>query len=355
MVFVELLDKEYEDFVSSCRYGSMMQSIERANVRRAMNGYQVALLGVKNDKKKVVAAGLLMIKGKEGMIQLGPVLDFENEKIVRFYIENLVKWCKDNGLWSIDVLPPVLVSKRDIDGTKIWEDRQEKLFTIFKEYNFSHAGFTTKAGIKALRWMFVKDIEGMKDMREVELSFNASTRKKWHQTERELEIYILKDKNELGEWIKPVRESDARNHVKTRGMDYFEKIWDAFGERATFVEARVKETGELVSSELDFWYDNESIAFIAGTMEKMKAYNGITAIKGWQMQECLRRGIKRVNFYGLDGDFSDKNPLLRAKSGFRGVIEEYIGEFSLVFYPRRLAVMKLMQKIKRKLKSLGRC
>lgn len=345
MDFVELEDREYEKFLNGRHYSGMMQSLERAKMRRMMDGYKVVLLGVKDDNK-IVAEGLLMIKGKEGMMQLGPILDYENTKVVRFYIKNLAKWCKDNGLWSIDVMPPVLLSTRDLDGTKIWENSQKKLFDIFKECGFRHAGFTVEAGMKALRWMFVKNIDGMKDMREVELSFNASTRKKWHQTERELEIYILKEKSELKDWIVPLRESNARNHVKTRSLDYFEKIWDAFGDKATFVEARVKETGELVSSEVDFWYDTESIAFLAGTMENMKSYNGITAIKGWQMQECLKRGIKRVNFYGLDGDFSEHNPLLKAKSGFRGVVEEYIGEFGLVFHPVRLVMIKISRKIK---------
>jgi lipid II:glycine glycyltransferase (peptidoglycan interpeptide bridge formation enzyme) len=43
--------------------------------------------------------------------------------------------------------------------------------------------------------------------------------------------------------------------------------------------------------------------------------------------------VKRANFYGIDGDFSENNKLLEFKSGFGVDIEEYVGGFRLILQP----------------------
>ena len=242
-----------------------------------------------------------------------------------------------------------MFSIRNFDGTAKESFGQEKLFEIFSKLGFKHTGFSEKMEFKALRWMFVKNLDGLNDMRAVELSFNASTRKKYHQTKRNLEIYTLKDKSELKDWIVPLQESNLKNHIKTRDLKYFEDLWDTFGKKASFVEARVADTKKIVSSELDIWHNNESVAFLAGTINNLKKYNGITAIKGWQLEECLKRKQKRANFYGIDGVFTSDNPLLKSKSGFGGFVEEYIGGFKIVLNPVRYYINSLTIKLKRKL------
>ena len=47
----------------------------------------------------------------------------------------------------------------------------------------------------------------------------------------------------------------------------------------------------------------------------------------------MKRGVKRANFYGIDGDFSENNKLLEFKSGFGVDIEEYVGGFRLILQP----------------------
>ena len=233
-----------------------------------------------------------------------------------------------------------------MDGSVIDEYDRSNIFQAFEKAGFRHEGFTTEVENKANRWMFVKDLSGMKTLRDAELTMNASTRKKLHKTARELEIHVLKDKSEFPAWREALVESNLRNGIPTRDVKYFEDLWDEFGDDAVFVEARVKETGELVSSEVDIFHPNEMVAFVAGTIEHNKHFNGSTAIKGWNIEECLRRGQTRMNLYGMKGDFSPSNPLLFFKSGLGGITEEYIGGFSITLNGARL----LLNKVKRKLK-----
>ena len=193
--------------------------------------------------------------------------------------------------------------------------------------------------------MFSKDLTGLKTLRDAELSMNSSTRKKLHKTQRELDIKVLTDKSELKEWLTALEESDKRNGVHTRNVKYFEDLWDAFGENVIFVEARRKDNGELVSSEVDILHPNEMVAFVAGTIEKNKHFNGSVAIKGFNIEKCLELNQTRLNLYGMEGDFTPENPLLHFKSGLKGISEEYIGGFRLVLNKRKLFLRKVSRRL----------
>ncbi len=348
MKFQLISPEEFTNYADNSIYSNFMQSVQRDALRRKM-GYSTYLVGIK-DGEKVLAVGLLVEKDREAWLQNGPLLDWNNRDIVDFFLKNLLSFCKARAILEIEIYPPVLLSVRDDKGNILRSFDQNELFHTFSSNGFHHMGFSKELEFKALRWMFVKDLSSIHDMREAELSFNSSTRKKYHQTKRNLDIYVLKDKAELKKWIIPLQESNAKNHIKTRSLKYFEDFWEAFGDQASFVEARLKDTGETVSSELDIWHKNESVAFLAGTIGHLKKYNGITAIKGWQIEECLRRGQKRVNFYGVDGIFSEDNNLLNAKKGFHGEVEEYVGGFKAIINPVKYATNRISGKIKRKLK-----
>lgn len=348
MKFQIITPEEFTSYANQSKYSNFMQSTERDLLRRRM-GYSTHLVGVKEDDQ-ILAVGLLVKKDHEAWLQNGPLLDWTNTDLIDFFLKNLLEFCKNHDIFEVEVYPPVLLSIRDDKGDVLQSFDQKELFRIFSENGFHHMGFSEKLEFKALRWMFVKDLSSIHDMREAELSFNSSTRKKYHQTKRNLDIYVLQDKSELKRWIIPLQESNAKNHIKTRDLKYFEDFWDAFGDQASFVEARLKETGETVSSELDIWHKNESVAFLAGTISSLKKYNGITAIKGWQIEECLKRGQKRANFYGIDGIFTEDNNLLNAKKGFHGEVEEYIGGFKKTIHPVKYATHRISGKIKRKLK-----
>lgn len=346
MEFVELSEKDFTKFERSAPSGNFFQSVPRAKLRVKM-GWQTFLVGVKKDGK-TLAAALIIARNHEALLQLGPVLDYNNTKLLNFFLREVKTFAAVHDFYQLEIFPPVMIKSHAADGSVVEARDYAKLMQIFKKHGFTHEGFTVEVENKANRWMFVKDLNGFKTLRDAELSMNASTRKKLHKTARELEVRVLQDKSELPEWREALLESNNRNGIPTRDVKYFEDLWDAFHDEAVFVEARVKDTGELVSSEVDIFHPNEMVAFVAGTIESKKHYNGSTAIKGWNIEECLRRGQTRMNLYGIRGDFSPDNPLLFFKAGLGGVTEEYIGGFRIVLKPFKL----LQNKIKRRLKII---
>ena len=346
MEFVELKPTEFTNFEQKMSTGNFFQSIERAELRKKM-GFSTFLVGVKQ-KDQVKTAALIVERDGEAWIQLGPILDYKDSKLLDYFLSEIIKYAKTKRFIKLEIFPPVVLNTREADGSVIKAFDCQKIFDLFKKHSFSHEGFTIEVENKANRWMFVKDLTGIKDIREAELTMNSSTRKKLHKTRRELYVKVLQDKSELPEWLLALKDSDKRNGVHTRDVKYFEDLWDSFGKKAIFVEARRKDNDELVSSEVDIFHPNEMVAFVAGTVEKNKHFNGSTAIKGWNIEECLRRKQNRLNLYGMKGIFSPSNPLLYFKAGLRGVTEEYIGGFCLVLDHKKL----LMNKIRRRLKRI---
>lgn len=345
MIFTDLTPAEFTKFEQKQPTGNFFQSTARADLRQKM-GFSTYLVGVK-EKSRVLAAAMIVERGGEAWIQIGPVLNYSNLELLDFFLTEIKKYAINKHFVKLEIFPPIVLRTRRQDGSTIKEYNTAAIFDTFKKHGFTHEGFTIEIENKANRWMFIKDLTDIKDLRAAELTMNSSTRKKLHKTRRELDVKVLTDKKELKEWIRALQDSDERNGVRTRNVKYFEDLWDSFGKDAVFVEARRKDNGELVSSEVDIFHPNEMVAFIAGTVEKNKRFNGSTAIKGWNIEECLRRGYNRLNLYGMKGIFSPDNPLLYFKSGLGGYTEEYIGGFCLVLDRRKLLVNKIRRRLKR--------
>lgn len=348
MKLVEISESEFTKFERKNPYGNFFQSVKRAELRKRMK-YGAKLLGLM-DKEKLAGVALVIEHNHEAWVQMGPILDWEKSSIVKAFAKEFKAFAEQQGYWQIEVFPPVIYSLREIDGSVRKQFNRKAIFKAFNDAGYKHEGFTVEIENKAQRWLYTKDLSGMKTIYDAEMSFNGSTRKKLRHTRREVYVRRLTDKAQLGEWIEALRESNNRNGVPTRPLKYFEDIWDCFGDEAIFIEVRRRDNDELVSSEVDILHPNEMVAFLAGSIEKNKKFNGSTAIKGWQIEECLKIGQKRLNLYGMEGKFSLDNPLLRFKGGLRGVTEEYVGGFRCTLKPGKMLAGKVLGRAKRLVK-----
>lgn len=344
MKFCELTETEFTKFEEKSFYGNFFQSVPRAKLRERM-GFKSFLVGVK-DGDSVLAAGLAIEKFGEVWVQIGPVLDWDNIELVRAFVSGIVDFCKEKGFSEIEIFPPVLLSIREPNGEKKFDFDRKEIFKVFNDYGFSHLGFSVGTEYKANRWMAVKNLREMKDLDDIYESVTSTTRRYMRKTSRELEVRLLKDKSEIPAWRAALESSNLRNGIKTRELKYFEDVWDTFGDKVLFVAAVIKGTDTIVAGDLCFVHPNEIVSFLAGMVEEYKKLNGPTAINGWLMEECLRRGIPRFNFYGVEGDFSPENHLLDFKAGFGIDIEEYIGGFKKVLNPTKFKIGRLKRKVK---------
>jgi alanine adding enzyme len=252
---------------------------------------------------------------------------------VKFWIKSIVSFAKEHGFISLEVFPPALLAIRDAKGEVLKSLPGAKLEKIFADAGFSYMGRTVELENKANRWMAVKNLKGFKDMTEVRASYKKNVRNKLRKISPELEVYELKEKSEIPMLAEAVDQSNHKNGVVSRYLSYYEWMWDAWGENTRFIVARRKEDKAVVAGRILIYHPNEVVSFISGTTQRYKKLNGMTFLQDWLLEDCLKRGVKRANFYGIDGDFSENNKLLEFKSGFGVDIEEYVGGFRLILQP----------------------
>lgn len=333
MKFVELSEAEFREFEQKQKCGNFFQSVERKNLRKVM-GWDVHLFGLKNDDK-IKAAGLVMIKNGTARLALGPILDYSKPNLLLDFMKCLVEFCREEDLIEIEAYPPVLMSVRDVHGEKIAEYDVSKVKHVFEDLGFKYKGETVAVENVANRWMCVKDLSEIHNQDELRATYKKNVRNKLRKVSPLLEIDELKDKSQLPDFYVAITESDKKNGVVSRKLDYWEDVWDVFGNKVHFVVVRKKETGEPVCARVHFDHPNEVVTFVSGTVQRFKQLNGMTFLQDWTLNNTIERGYKRINFYGLSGDFSKNNHLLEFKSGFGVVIEEYVGGFSLILDPKR--------------------
>ena len=333
MKFVELSEAEFREFEQKQKCGNFFQSVERKNLRKVM-GWDVHLFGLKNDDK-IKAAGLVMIKNGTARLALGPILDYSKLNLLLDFMKCLVEFCREEDLIEIEAYPPVLMSVRDVHGEKIAEYDVSKVKHVFEDLGFKYKGETVAVENVANRWMCVKDLSEFHNQDELRATYKKNVRNKLRKVSPLLEIDELKDKSQLPDFYVAITESDKKNGVVSRKLDYWEDVWDVFGDKVHFVVVRKKETGEPVCARVHFDHPNEVVTFVSGTVQRFKQLNGMTFLQDWTLNNTIERGYKRINFYGLSGDFSKNNHLLEFKSGFGVVIEEYVGGFNLILDPKR--------------------
>lgn len=333
MKFVELSEAEFREFEQKQKCGNFFQSVERKNLRKVM-GWDVHLFGLKNDDK-IKAAGLVMIKNGTARLALGPILDYSKPNLLLDFMKCMVEFCREEDLIEIEAYPPVLMSVRDVHGEKIAEYDVSKVKHVFEDLGFKYKGETVAVENVANRWMCVKDLSEIHNQDELRATYKKNVRNKLRKVSPLLEIDELKDKSQLPDFYVAITESDKKNGVVSRKLDYWEDVWDVFGNKVHFVVVRKKETGEPVCARVHFDHPNEVVTFVSGTVQRFKQLNGMTFLQDWTLNNTIERGYKRINFYGLSGDFSKNNHLLEFKSGFGVVIEEYVGGFSLILDPKR--------------------
>ena len=343
MKLILLTESEYKKFEPKHKYGNIMQEFERSLLREKM-GWNCHLLGSKEDGK-VNSACLLLERNGYAMIQMGPVLDWDDLSFVKQWLKAAIDYCKEQNFVKLEIFPYVLLSVRDKHGEVLEKFDRAKLKKVFAELGFEYGGETVESPAKAMRWLSVKDISGMKNMDDVWASYKNTVRTMIRKHSPEVRVEIMKDKSELQDVISMFSESNLRNKVNNRDLSYYSNIFDIFGDNVVFHIARKKDNGEPVAAHMFFVTDHEAVSYAAGISEKYKALNGMTLLNDAFFEYCLEHGINRCNLYGVSGDFEGNNHLLRFKAQFGINVEEYIGEFGIVLDGKRYASDQRREKV----------
>lgn len=338
MKFLSLTSTEFRKFANSHPNKSFMQTPEIAALR-AKDGWDVHYVGIKEDDKLLAAT---MLVGKTTFLGQklfyapgGPLIDYENTKLLRFFIQNLKSYLKKHHAYALHIDPYYELIERDRNGEVVpgGFNHQKAL------KNLQTLGFKPIKNSSQPKYLFIMDIKG-RTPDQILADFKRNTRnhvkkaEKMGVTIRELEKADL-------HLLKQITESTSkRRHFTDRPLSYYEQMYDLFVPRgeAKFILAEADKLP--LSAAMFLLYGDEIVYLFSGSDEKyMKDYNAQYLIQWHMIKHAAEHGFKRYNFYGING-LPDPNSkdygIYDFKKGFGGDfghVVELLGSFELPLSP----------------------
>ncbi|MDG4943917.1 peptidoglycan bridge formation glycyltransferase FemA/FemB family protein [Staphylococcus agnetis] len=224
MQFVELTPKEYNLFINS-KFKQYTQSLEHYNSRKN-SGKRVYLLGVKSDEGTVLAAGLFtsakVLKFWNYVYShRGPVMDYDNIKLMEFYFLNIRKYFKKRKSIFILIDPYVIQSVRNHKGEIEFEYENSKWMACISRLGFKHSGFSTGySDLSQARWLSVLNLDvKSEEMILKNMEYNTS-----HSIKKALEMGVkVRDLSleEIDKFYKLYRKAEVKHGFSLFNQNYF--------------------------------------------------------------------------------------------------------------------------------------
>ncbi len=378
--FIEHIDgKTHDEFIQKSPYCSLLQSSKWACIK---DNWNHEIVGVKKDDE-LVASALVLIKPlplhmSMMYIPRGPVMDFNDVELIRFFFDNLKQWAKKYHTLFIKLDPNIHV--KDYKLEEVMENYYDGTYQIIdnlKQGNLIHQGFTTYME-ESIQPRFQANVYKCDDFEE---SLPRHTKRLVKDALKHHVQVEKADISALNQFAEVVKKTENRKNVSLRNYEYFDKLMKTYGDDAYLFLAKVnieKTLNDLYQQQEDNSKDLASLkqnspkkerrlldikASLEKSIAEFESFNdeyqgdtviaGILSVKFGNTMEMIYAGMDEhfkkfmpqyylyienmkygfdhgcdyANMGGIEGDLNDG--LTQFKSNFNPMINEYIGEFDL--------------------------
>lgn len=370
--FSKLNVQEFENFVNE-NASHYTQSSPHFNYQNEHQN-NVHLVGVKNETGEILAACLLTEARclkffKYFYTHRGPVMNFKDHELVRFFYENLTTYLKKHNCLYVLTDPYLLENIRSCNGDILESYDNETFMNIMDLLGYRHQGFTTGySQTSQIRWLSVLNLKN-KDEKQLLKEMDYQTRRNIKKTyEMQVKVRNLSI-DETDRFFRLFRMAEEKHGFKFRDQSYFEKMqktyadnsmlklayidleelleaqqakitelntnlenvqstlkenpnskknknkYEQYQKQLTAQERKMNETKTLMETDgpvLDlaaayYIYTPHEVYYLSsGSNPKYNAYMGAYRLQWDMIQFAKNKGIDRYNFYGITGDFSEK-------------------------------------------------
>ena len=385
--------KTHDDFVKQSPLCNLLQSSNWAKIK---DNWDSCITGV-YQKDKLVASGLILIKHLPlsftmMYIPRGPIMDYENKELVKFYLKELKKWAKTKHCLFISFDPAIKLREFDLDHKDKPDD--QKALSIINNLQDNKAIYKGKT-LKIEETIQPRFHMGLYYTDDLNSHLPKSTIKSCKAAiKRHVNVKVA-DHSEVEKFAKMIELTEKHKNVHLRNEEYFRKILDVYKEDATLYLADVnvntykKELEDSIQIANDTLQNetatnnakNKALQTIKNSEKELIAINDLaskypndTIIAGGLMvgfgntcemlyagrnddfnsfrpqyylytkkiEHSFKQGYQYVNMGGIEGTLDDG--LSKFKANFNPVIIEYVGEFDLPVMPLLYKLAKFAQK-----------
>lgn len=408
MIFEELTEKEFTDFVETRPEKNFFQTVMMKN-RIAKNGLETYLVGVK-ENGSVIGASFIAETGHHFMgkktyeAYKGFILDYHNQQLLKFMTEEVKKFLKNKNGLRLIIDPYIVNVSRDMDANEIdgVDNRDVRKYLEELGYRYNEDG-------EQVKWCYCLDING-KSSEELFNEMRPSTRNNINKTISKFKLNIRTlERNQLAEFKKITSDTCERRDFMDKTLEYYQDMYDFFGDDVTFkicelncdtyiksleeeneiLKRRVEELSDSssnkkkketmrkdiennlkkiddtknlkekkgniipLSAAMFVLYGDEIVYLFSGSYEELMKFCGQYRLQWEIIKYAADHGYKRYNFYGIQDVFNPQGKdygVYEFKKGFGGYVEELLGSFILPL-SFEATIYDLLRKLKRIVKK----
>lgn len=391
--------EEHDEFVRNHALCNLLQSSKWGEVKE---NWERIIVGVK-DYDKVVASSMILVKQLPMKFTIfyvprGPVMEYDNISLVKFFLESMRSFAKKHRCLFITFDPAIHRNEYVLEEAVDEHDRSiDKLLSTLSSCGAKFKGFSKdiEESIQPRyhAYVYLRDNieEGLRKSAKKAL---ATVKKKKVQ----VEAFGIDGMDGFSHIMQCTEE---RKKIHLRDENYFKKIMEMYGEDAVLYLAKLpikelyEETKEkldknrkdlemcpanakkkrftleelhtsltreeqelkeslvrdgdvaIISGALCVKYGKTAEILYAGMDEHYKRYMAPYASFYSCMIWSHEQGCTWCNMGGVEGEL--KGGLINFKANFNPVIHEFIGEFDLPVYKPLYPVVQLLLKARKKL------
>lgn len=387
MIFEELTEKEFTDFVETRPEKNFFQTVMMKN-RIAKNSLETYLVGVK-ENGSVIGASFIAETGHHFMgkktyeAYKGFILDYHNQQLLKFMTEEVKKFLKNKNGLRLIIDPYIVNVSRDMDANEIdgVDNRDVRKYLEELGYRYNEDG-------EQVKWCYCLDING-KSSEELFNEMRPSTRNNINKTISKFKLNIRTlEREQLAEFKKITSDTCERRDFMDKTLEYYQDMYDFFGDDVTFkicelncdtyiksleeenenLKRRVEELSDSssnkkkketmrkdiennlkkiddtknlkekkgniipLSAAMFVLYGDEIVYLFSGSYEELMKFCGQYRLQWEIIKYAADHGYKRYNFYGIQDVFNPQGKdygVYEFKKGFGGYVEELLGSFIL--------------------------
>ncbi len=417
---VKITEEEYNSFIKVQKDTLFFQSVEWANFKQSTGWGKeiVALKKGKNINAAAILLSkkLPFINKKMYYSPRGFIIDYTNLGLLKEFSLELKSYLKENKVIFLKINPYIKYVDRNSDGDIIEGKDNKDLVKNLKSLGYRHYGFYKTFDEKKdlePRWLSVLELEG-KSLDELIKNMNSTTRWMINKSQKN-SISIREAKyDELKEFKKIMKHTSDRRSFQDRPLEYYQKMYEymnkdsmiklLFAEidlknlkeelkfekdklrsridviinnpkkknqvnefnsqisslenRINKIDSEINEYGNkpIISAGLYLMYGEQIVYLFGGSYKEFMGYGAQYLMQYEMIKYAKEKEYKKLNFYGIDGDFRKEAKhygLFDFKRGFNCEVVELIGEFDLIsdkfnyyLYLILFNIYKFLKKIK---------
>ena len=370
--------KEHDEFIKKQPLCNLLQSSSWAKVK---DNWDSVIAGVYDDKELIASSLILIKKLPLGFTMFytprGPIMDYENERLVKYFIQELKKYAKTKHCLFIKMDPAIHYNDYPIDGKNDNHYDVTKILENMKKAGAIHQGFADTIA-EVIQPRYQANVY-KSDTFENDLPKHTKRLMK-DAIKHHVNVYKA-DRSQLKEFSAVVALTEERKQVNLRNEEYFEQLMDIYGDDACLFLGEVNivesleemyklkaandkelaETDEksrkkltrlndidksltksikefevfkdeylektVIAGVLSIKFGNTMEMLYAGMNDKFKKFMPQYLIYVENMKYAFENGCDFANMGGVEGDLCDG--LTKFKSNFNPMINEFIGEFDI--------------------------